>query len=434
MAGTRAFAAYINELAVKLGLYVDIQSEVFNGVEQANILIRPNQARPEVEFLLQAHMDTVEPGPFQLWAKNSSNPFEATIMDGNIYGLGSADTKLDFLCKLLVLAELKDRKTWTMPPVLVGTFGEELGMLGALKVIRKNKVNAKMALIGEPSDLKLVTSGLGHASVEIRIPFSEEETNYHRDHDLRESTSTESKLFTGAVANNQSPTCAIRRMLDYLLKMPSNLALLEVDGGVSANSIASNAFLEIDLVTMNNPTITSKVSSIYSAILKLEEEFKTYTDPAFKYPHPTLNIGMIRTQGEFVFIHGTCRMPPIITQAIYEKWIAELSAVCTDNKGELKVLDYKKPFRTPLNSIFVKGCQDVLKKYGPLDGTDSENICVSQATANEASIFSRTGIECVCFGPGKREGNVFTPDEHVALADLDKASEFYREIISRFCF
>ena len=52
---------------------------------------------------------------------------------------GAASAKLDFLCKLQAISEFK-QVTWRLPPVLVGTFGEEIGMHGAIKLLRKKLV------------------------------------------------------------------------------------------------------------------------------------------------------------------------------------------------------------------------------------------------------------------------------------------------------
>lgn len=97
---------YIAQLATEHGLCVEIQTEIQNGIEQSNILIRCQPFQPgDQEFLLQTHLDTVDPGSFSMWKKNSFNPFDAVISDGKIYGLGAAEVKLDFLCKLQVLID-----------------------------------------------------------------------------------------------------------------------------------------------------------------------------------------------------------------------------------------------------------------------------------------------------------------------------------------
>ncbi len=411
------------------GLHVEIQEEFNGDTEEMNVIARPVEARPSNEFLFQTHLDTVDPGPYQMWTKTGYNPFDAAILDGKIYGLGAADVKLDFLCKLEALVKFKDVKSWGLPPVLVGTYGEEVGMTGALKLIRKNKISAKMALIGEPSNLRMITAAKGFATVEIQIPFSKEEINYRQEHNLRESTSTQSRIFNGKSAHSSMPhlgESAIVKMFDYLLMLPESVILMEIDGGTNFNTVPSHAILELDL-TPTRESIAKKITFIYGAIQKLEKEFKDYSDSDFFPPTPTLNIGMVRTLDDHVLIGGSCRIPPVITHDIYERWMFFLKQECEKVGGSFRVTDYKKPHRTALNSILARGCRDELRAMG-LDET-----IIAQSSTNEASLFSRIGIDCVCFGPGQREGNIHTPNEHVMIDDLHQATLFYEKMIERFC-
>lgn len=428
--GNKELAKWAAAFCRQKGLIVEEQEEISGDLEQVNIIARPSSERPSNEFLLQTHLDTVDPGPFSLWTDTGLNPFDAHIIDGKIHGLGSADVKLDFLCKLEAIASFGKERSWKLPPVLVGTFGEESGMQGALKLIRKNKISAKMALIGEPSDLQIINAAKGFANVEIRIPFSEQEMNYRNEHNLRESTSTQSKLFRGKAAHSSTPQLgenAITKMLEYLMMLPDAINIMEMDGGINFNTVPSHAFLEIDLATPIEKPISKKVANIYRAVKALELKFMSYKDDDFYPSTPTLNIGQIRTNESDIQITGTCRIPPIISHEVYEKWMEELGQICEQNEAIFRVNDYKKPFRTTEKSILLKGCLDELRNMGLSDKP------ITQASTNEASIFSRVGIECVCFGAGKREGNVHTPNEHVAIADLERSIEFYKRVIERFC-
>lgn len=428
--GNKDLARWAAAFCRQKGLHVEEQEEVVGDLVQINVIARPSSERPDSEFLLQTHLDTVDPGPYPLWTETGANPFDAHIIDGKIHGLGAADVKLDFLCKLEALASFSHRLDWRLPPVLVGTFGEESGMQGALKLIRKNKISAKMALIGEPSNLQLINSAKGFASVEIRIPFSAEEINYREEHNLRESTTTQSKIFHGKAAHSSTPhlgESAISKMMEYLMMLPDSVNIMEIDGGNNFNTVPSHAFLEIDMVAINKNPISKKISNIYRAIKLLELEFLDHKDDEFHPTTPTLNIGVIRTNEDDIQISGTCRIPPIVTHKIYEGWMDRLRQICDENEAIFRVIDYKKPFRTETNSILVKGCLDELSSMG------LSNQPISQSSTNEASIFSRIGIDCVCFGPGKREGNVHTPQEHVALEDLESATQFYKKVIERFC-
>lgn len=428
--GNREVARWAAAFCRTRGLHVEEQEEFIGDLPQVNVIARPVAERPSAEFLFQNHLDTVEPGPFSLWEKTGCNPFDAHIIESRMYGLGAADVKLDYLCKLEAIASFGPNRAWKLPPVLVGTYGEESGMQGALKLIRKNKVSAKMALIGEASDLQLINAAKGFANVEIRIPFSDEEIEYRREHNLRESTSTQSKLFTGKPAHSSTPhlgESAITKVLEYLLMLPDSLNVMEIEGGNSFNTVPSHAFLEIDLVSSGSTSMAMKIANIYRAIKVLENDFLEYKDPDFYPSSPTLNIGLIRTNEDDLQISGTCRIPPVINQETYEAWMNRLRLVCEQNDAIFTVNDYKKPFRTETNSMLVRGCLDELRALGLRDTP------ITQASTNEASLFSRIGVECVCFGPGVREGNLHTPEEHVSLKDLESAIRFYQKIIERFC-
>lgn len=414
--GNCVVADWCAQQARDRGFFVEEQLEFFAGVEQKNLIIRPQQSRPDVEFLLQNHLDTVDPGPYQLWRDNFQNPFAATIKDGKIFGLGVIDGKVDFLCKLEAMSAFVGRSFSKMPPVLVATYGAHQGMVGALKLIRKNKISAKMALIGEASSMKLIKASPGYATVEIKVPFNSGEVSYKQEHNLRESTSTQSKLF--------SSENAIRKMFDYLLQLPENLVLLEIDGGSNPNTLASNAFLELDLAHVEFP-IANKLAGIYQVIRDIEQEFQTFKDPIFG--SPTINFGMVRTWDDHVQIQGTCRIPPVIEQNIYEGWMERINKKCLSMDSTFKISDYKKPYRMNEGSILGKGCQDIIDELG-LDQNSNPLI-----ETNESSLFSRVGIDCICIGPGERKNSLHTFEENVSLEEAQKAIQFYTLVLERFC-
>ncbi len=422
---------YLATLAEQAGFVVEILSEMQNGVSQANIIVRPETFKPgDQEFLLQTHLDTVEPGHFGLWKKNGFNPFDAVIIDGCIYGLGAADVKLDFLCKLEALKKLKTKKFLKLKPVLVGTFGEETGMQGALKLIRKNKISAKYALVGEPSNLNIIHAAKGFATVEIRIPLSQSEITYKTKRDLLESTSTQSKIFSGKSAHSSTPHLgenAIVKMFDYLQKMPENMVLVEVDGGTRYNSIPNQAMVELDFSSHVENLALQKINNIYEVIKKVQAEMELIKDLEFEPSFSTLSIGIIRTFEDTILIGGSCRILPNVTQDHYEKWMELIKSVCEKNHSFFHITDYKKPFRTSQNSQLVKAAQSILTKMN----LDSE--CKALPSTNEASLFTRINIECLCFGAGVRQDNVHTPQEHVKIDDLEKSILFYEQMVERFC-
>lgn len=430
-ASTLELVDYLAALAVKAGLHAEIMHEVQNGVTQANILVRTGEFKPgDREFLLQTHLDTVDPGNFALWKKNDFNPYDAVIEDGKIYGLGAAEVKLDFLCKLLALSRLKDREFTSLRPVLVGTFGEETGMQGALRLVRKNRINAKYALIGEASDLRIINAAKGFAVVEIRIPLSEDEKRYKQSRELAESTTTQTRIFSGRSAHSSTPHLgenAVQAMLEFLQKMPENMVIIEVDGGTRFNMIPSQAMVELELVShIKNPAL-ARLNRIYRVLQEVENDMRQFSDRDFEPNFSTLSVGIVRTFEDSLMLGGSCRILPNVTQEQYEGWMKKIQSVCEECGAQFRITDYKRPYRTAENSVLIKSAQSILERMG-LDPR-----CKTLASTNEASLFTRLDIECICIGAGVREGNVHTPGEHVKIEDLEKATRFYGEMIERFC-
>lgn len=428
--GNLEIAEYAAQICEEAGLFVERQSEFYANNPQMNIIARPVAERPALELLLQTHLDTPDPGPYGLWKKTGANPFDAHIIEHKIYGLGAADVKLDFLCKLEALKSFKDTKSWRLPPVLVGTYGEEQGMAGSLKLIRKNKVSAKLAFIGEPSDLKLITKGKGLAHVEIRLPFEPDEHTYRMEHNLQESTSTQSRIFNGRSAHSSTPhlgESAIQKMFDYMQQLPEGIVLMDIDGGDNFNTVPAHAFLEIEPVSSLRLPMAAKIRKIQSYLKDLEKSFAKWSDPEFEPSHPTMSIGTVRTLEDHVHFAGSCRIPPVVSHEDYQIWMEGLAKLCKELGGDFRIADYKRPWGTERGSVFVKGCQSELAKMNL--STDFQ----TQASTNEASLWSRVGVECIAFGAGRREGNIHTPDEHVAVEDLKRSTEFYKGVIERFC-
>lgn len=429
--GTADIAEFAAELCREAGLNVQLQTEMLNGVQQTNVIARPSSTRPLEEFLLQTHLDTCDPGAYGLWTRTGANPCSASIYQESgkdiLYGLGAADTKLDFLCKLYALHDLRGRQ-WRLPPVLVGTFGEETGMNGAIKLIRKKMISAKMALVGEPTDLKAICAGKGFAAVEIEIPFSEEEKELRAEHDVSDASTTQSRMFVGKAAHSSSPHAgesAILKMIDYLTKLPDGLLLMEMEGGINYNTVPSNAVLEIDTVANVRETIGSKVARIMKAIAAVEKDFLNYPDAGFDPSVPTLNIGQVRTYEDMVKFKGCCRLPPSVSNEVYEQWMESLRGACADVGGVFRITEYKQPFRTEMTSPLVEVCQAALAEIGlPAE-------CGAQSVANEANVFSRFGIPCVVVGPGRGVGNSHAPNEHVRIEQLHQAVRFYRGVLER---
>lgn len=427
--GNRLAAEFVGELCRQAGMHVEFQYETLGGVEQCNVIARPKAVVPEAEVLFQTHLDTVEAGNFTQWTKTQANPFSASIYNDEIFGLGTADVKLDFLCKLEALKQFVERSMRT-PFVLVGTYGAQNGMAGAIKLIRRKKLRAVRAFIGEPTEMQIVTAGKGLAVVEISIPFSDEEKAYRLNHDQQESSSSQSRMFSGRAAHSSDPQAgenAIMKMLEYLAQLPDSVAVMDLDGGINYNSVPASAILEIDTVAGFRDPILPKIARIRGEFLELEKKLQEHREEGFFPPYPTMNLGMIRTSDEDVKITGSCRLSPTISDSVYEGWMKSLAEACNSLGATFRVTDYRKGFQTSPIAKFVVESQKILKEMG------LSQVPIKMTMATEASVFSRLGVECLVWGPGRSVGNSHAPNESIQLSSLNQATEFYKRAVERFC-
>lgn len=427
--GTREVGEFLATRCKEAGLHVELDQESLGGIEQVNLVARLQAEPRDDELMLQTHLDTVDPGHFAAWTKTQANPFAASIYGDQLYGLGAADTKLDFLCKLEAIRSLKD-KAWRKPFVLVGTYGAQSGMAGAVKLMRKKRVRAKLALVGEPTQLQLATGGLGLAIVEITVPFSREEFEYRQRHDSLESGSTQSKIFVGKSAHGSDPALgenAIIKMLDYLAKLPSGIAIMDLDGGTSYNTVPAAAVLEIDVVGSIREPILTKIAAITRALVEMEDKLRQIPAPGFVPPYPTVNLGTIRTLTDHVCLTGSCRLPPSVSESVYEEWMGAMQRTCADLGAVFTVKDYKAAFATVANSAVVRAGQGVKTAMG------GSGELIQIPTSTEANVFSRFGMECLVVGPGQGVGNSHAPNESIRLSELHQASEFYRRLLEDLC-
>ncbi|HSR57673.1 MAG TPA: M20/M25/M40 family metallo-hydrolase, partial [Candidatus Binataceae bacterium] len=131
--GTRHIAELCaNEILAPAGITARLISSVKEGPKHVNLVaFIEGRERTAAPIVLNTHLDTVPPGDPTLWTACDGNPFEARVDGDRIYGLGAADTKLDFAAKASALAQCgrPRRDLW-----LVATFGEERGLAGAKEI------------------------------------------------------------------------------------------------------------------------------------------------------------------------------------------------------------------------------------------------------------------------------------------------------------
>jgi acetylornithine deacetylase/succinyl-diaminopimelate desuccinylase-like protein len=154
-AGEWRIADFLASLAAKCGLPVEFQ-EVFpaKGGQRArsNVIVRLEPAaRAKKRIILAPHLDTV-----------SAESFQPRVERGRMYGRGACDTKGSVAAMFAAVLEMaasgeRPRETEIM---FVGLMDEENGQEGS-RAFARSAIKANLAIIGEPTELKVVTAHKG---------------------------------------------------------------------------------------------------------------------------------------------------------------------------------------------------------------------------------------------------------------------------------
>ena len=133
-----------------------------NGVEKMNVVAMPKKrdGGDGVELALVCHTDTV---PYPADWPEAVHP---KVINGRVFGRGACDVKGFLACILAALGDL-DGSERSLAIVL--TADEEIGCIGAKRLLAESQVNARYAVVGEPTQLHPVVAGKGYALGEVEV-------------------------------------------------------------------------------------------------------------------------------------------------------------------------------------------------------------------------------------------------------------------------
>jgi acetylornithine deacetylase len=133
-----------------------------NGVEKMNLVAVPKaRAKGEgVELALVCHTDTV---PYPSDWPEAVRP---RVMNERVYGRGACDVKGFLACILAVIGDL-DVSEHSVAVVL--TADEEIGCIGAKRLLGERQLRARYAVVGEPTQLHPVVAGKGYSLGEMVV-------------------------------------------------------------------------------------------------------------------------------------------------------------------------------------------------------------------------------------------------------------------------
>jgi succinyl-diaminopimelate desuccinylase len=417
--GNAAIAALAAELLEGAGLAVRQQRAPYAGPEQINVIAEAGPATGR-DLLLITHLDTVPPGDPALWTATGGDPFRPTRSGDRLYGLGSADAKVDLVCKAFGLAAL-DLASLRRRVRVVGTFGEEIGLRGARHLVEQGETEGfAFALVGEPSELIAIHAHKGYAVFEARIPLPRI-PGACGGRRLRME-------IEGASVHSSTPHLgrnAIEAAIGSI-EREETVGLVDVEGGDAVNRVPDRCRLDLVVregagaegidVAVHDPR---PLLSFVRAWRKCLSALSGVRDAEFDPDHTVGSIGRIRMEEGDAIVTFDLRPVPGVDPDDAVRSLRDLST--------LHCVRSNPPLATPLDSPLVGAVKRAQERAGMRPAVATKPTCT------EAGILSAEGIEAVILGPGVSVGNVHRPNEHTLVSQLERAVEIYREVVRALC-
>jgi acetylornithine deacetylase/succinyl-diaminopimelate desuccinylase-like protein len=449
---------FLAPLCAQAGLAVTLQEELRDGQRQHNLLAWRGEPRGDA-LLLATHLDTVPPGDPALWTATGGDPFALTLREGQLYGLGAADVKIDFLCKLAAVERLREERL-CRPLLLAGTYGEETGRWGAKLLVGSQRPLPSQALVGEPSGLRPTPAHKGYVEFHVAAEGPTRRVS---------TPPLWSLTFTGRAAHSSQPhvgASANDACLELLGEMTSGrldgspVEVVAIEGGDLVNKVAAacrlvlcaperpavssvgDVAVEVAALTpdelpdefpdepLTSSDLTAALLSIHDAKRWLDAELRRQAVKGFEPPWGTVNNGIVRVgPGRLEYVVDVRSAPagrPGPTLGEYERRLNESSA------GGLCSIEVRRqleaaPFLAGEHSPTLAALVGTLRSLGL--PTDAE----LKSGTTEAPVYQQAGIDAVVFGPGEATGNIHRPNEHVPVAHLERAVDVYEYVIRRLC-
>jgi acetylornithine deacetylase len=136
-----------------------------SGNEKINVIAVPPGQDPSeraIDLALVCHTDTV---PYDSAWNEAVQP---ALRDGFLHGCGACDVKGFLACLLVALSDLKPQD-FHRSICIVLTADEEVGCVGASRLIAAHAIAPRHVVVGEPTSLHPARAGKGYCLAEIRV-------------------------------------------------------------------------------------------------------------------------------------------------------------------------------------------------------------------------------------------------------------------------
>jgi acetylornithine deacetylase len=238
------------------------------GLEKINLIAAPYGEDPEApvaDLVFMCHTDTVP------YAADWTRALEPFVTDGLLYGCGACDVKGFLACLLTAISESNPAEL-QRGLRLVLTADEEIGCLGANRLIAADLIKPRRIVIGEPTSLHPARAGKGYCLAEITI-FGEEA---HSAHPLQgKSAIYRAARFITAIEELSEQLAAEQN--DFFMPGFTTINIGTIMGGTAKNIVPGQCKFQVEW----RPLPGASANSVLQSITRVAEQMKD-ADPSFK--------------------------------------------------------------------------------------------------------------------------------------------------------
>lgn len=448
--GTAEISELLQKMLQGMGATIKIQKYNVNGVECHNVLAKFG---PDFNggLLLSSSIETVEPGDPYLWKITDYDPFNMVIKGDNIYGLGTSSGKLDWLCMVEAARSISNKK-FKKPFYILSTSGEHYGLVGAKVFTESGIIKPKYGIVGGPTKLRISYAGKGY----IGFKFILRDTI---NRDPKAGKSLFRFLINGKPAHSSIPSLgenAIEKALKIISdkeRILENIDVVSIFGGDHINKVPDRCTIDIlgslDIANRLNQKdiqieqITriiagSSLNNLLNAALYIYNSFKNIVarltpsyNPDFNPPKIVYNFGTIHMITSKLILGFDIRLLPDNDHNLLLRWFEEVTGAIersfTGIECEVELEFNAQPMMVNRSSEIITLSMNALRDI------KEEPVLTTAPFLSEALIYNQAGIESIIFGSGSLEEGIYQPDESNSIKRIDKAIEFYRAIIQKFC-
>ena len=251
---------YIEEYLKKLGFKTEYKTKC---------LVMSIGKNPKLGFL--GHTDTVE------YIEEFKNPFELTLKDNYLYGLGACDMKGGIAAMLETVSKI-DFSKLKNGMKLYFTYDEEIGFEGIYELVNNNEKFPEVMIFGEPTNNKFQIGSKGLLEYELEFKG----INAHSSNPEKgKSANLNAIRFLSNL--NVFYEKKIKNFNNNYYKTPyTTMNVGVIKGGNGANSISDNCYAAIDFRVVEKEHIdiikeeVKKLSVKYEFIASIKNEIEPF--------------------------------------------------------------------------------------------------------------------------------------------------------------